>query len=46
METDPSRNAMIRHTGAAALMALVMTGLLAISTLTALAVSHSRHSPT
>ncbi|CAE7397038.1 unnamed protein product [Symbiodinium natans] len=31
METDPSRNAMIRHTGAAALMALVMTGLLAIS---------------
>ena len=32
MEADPSRNAMIRHTAAAAVMAFVITGLLSIST--------------
>ncbi|CAE7764250.1 unnamed protein product [Symbiodinium sp. CCMP2592] len=31
MEADPSRNAMIRHTAAAAVMAFVITGLLSIS---------------
>ena len=36
IEADPSRNAMIRHTAAAAVMAFVITGLLSISAPTAI----------